>query len=71
MSKLYDLLEHIVNKVNMSVKFDENQTLTDTQKQIVLSNLGINSSGEIVNATEPAEEDIPKVFIYDGIIPTT
>ena len=70
MSKLYDLLEHIVNKVNMSVKFDENQTLTDVQKQIVLSNLGINSSGEVVNATEPAEEDIPKVFI-NGTIPTT
>ena len=35
-----------------------------------MSNLGINSSGEVVNATEPAEEDIPKVFI-DGVIPTT
>lgn len=70
MSKLYDLLEHIINKVNMSVKFDENQTLTDAQKQIVLSNLGINSSGEIVITTEPAEDDIPKVFI-NGTIPTT
>lgn len=72
MSRLYDLLEHIINKVNMSVKFDEEQVLTDAQKQIVLTKLGINNQGEtvITPTVEPAENDIPKVYI-DGTIPTT
>ena len=66
MSKLYDLLEQIIIKVNQSVKTDENQILTPAEKQIVLTNLGL----EDFSSTEPKEEDIPKVFI-NGVIPTT
>ena len=67
MSKLYDILEQIVEKVNKSVKFEESQILSDTEKQIVLTNLGLS---DLTPNTEPAEQDIPKVFI-NGVIPTT
>lgn len=33
MSKLYDVLEQIIEKVNKSVKFEEGQILTDTEKR--------------------------------------
>ena len=67
MSKLYDILEQIVEKVNKSVKFEENQILSDTEKQIVLTNLGLS---DLAPNPEPAAQDIPKVFI-NGTIPTT
>ena len=69
MSKLYDLLEQIVEKVNKSVKFEEGQILTDTEKRIALNNLGLS---DLTPKTilEPEATDIPKVFI-DGVIPTT
>ena len=66
MSKLYDLLEQIIEKVNKSVKVDKNQILTSAEKQIVLTNLGL----EDFSSTEPKKEDVPKVFI-NGAIPTT
>ena len=67
MSQLYDVLEHIIEKVNKSVKFEEGQVLSDTEKQNVLTNLGLS---DLAPAAEPKEEDIPKVFI-NGTIPTT
>lgn len=67
MSRLYDILEHIIEKVNKSVKFEEGQILSDTEKQIVLTNLGLS---DLTPSTEPAAKDIPKVFI-NGVIPTT
>jgi hypothetical protein len=69
MSKLYDLLEQIIEKVNKSVKFEEGQVLSEAEKNAVLTNLGLT---DITPKTiiEPVEDDIPKVFI-DGIIPTT
>ena len=71
MSKLYNLLEQIIEKVNKSVKFEEGQVLTDVEKQYVLKNLGLdNLTPSVTSTIEPATEDIPKVFI-DGQIPTT
>lgn len=67
MSRLYDLLEHIIEKVNKAVKFEEGQILSGTEKQIVLTNLGLS---DLAPSTEPAAQDIPKVFI-NGVIPTT
>ena len=69
MNKLYTLLEKIIEKVNKSVKFEEDQELTDVEKRIVLTNLGLT---DITPKTvvEPEGDDIPKVFI-DGTIPTT
>ena len=69
MSTLYDVLEQIIEKVNKSVKFEEGQELSDAEKRLVLTNLGLT---DIVPKTvvEPEEEDIPKVFI-NGTIPTT
>ena len=67
MSKLYDVLEHIIEKVNKSVKFEEGQILSDAEKQNVLTNLGLS---DLAPSAEPKEEDIPKVFI-NGTIPTT
>lgn len=67
MSRLYDLLEHIIEKVNKTVKFEEGQILSGTEKQIVLTNLGLS---DLTPSTEPAAQDIPKVFI-NGVIPTT
>lgn len=69
MSKLYDVLEQIIDKVNKSVKFEEGQELTDTEKQIVLNNLGLTDIAP-KTVVEPEEDDIPKIFI-DGTIPTT
>ena len=69
MSKLYDLLEQIVEKVNKSVKFEEGQILTDTEKRIALNNLGLSDLTP-KTVLEPEVTDIPKVFI-DGVIPTT
>ncbi len=69
MSKLYDLLEQIIEKVNKSVKFEEGQVLSEAEQKAVLTNLGLTDiTPKIV--VEPAEDDIPKVFI-DGVIPTT
>ena len=75
MSRLYNLLEQIIEKVNKSVKFEENQVLTDEERQIVLTNLGLDGTASTPpaasqNDIEPMVEDIPKVFI-DGVIPTT
>ena len=75
MSRLYNLLEQIIEKVNKSVKFEENQMLTDEERQIVLTNLGLDGTASTPpaasqNDIEPMVEDIPKVFI-DGVIPTT
>ena len=69
MSKLYDVLEQIVEKVNKSVKFEEDQILTDAEKRIALKNLGLS---DLTPKTilEPEVLDIPKVFI-NGVIPTT
>ena len=62
MSKLYSVLEQIVEKVNKSVKFEEGQILTDTEKQIVLTNLGLT------NAAPSPEETVTTeyVYTYDG-----
>lgn len=69
MSKLYELLEQIIEKVNKSVKFEEGQVLTEAEQKLVLTNLGLTDiTPKIV--IEPTEDDIPKVFI-NGIIPTT
>lgn len=65
MSKLYDILEHIIEKVNRAVKFEEGQILSDREKQIVLTNLGLS---DLAPDTEPVAQDIPKVFI-NGVIP--
>ena len=69
MNKLYNLLEQMIEKINKSVKFEEGQELSDAEKRLVLANLGLN---DIAPKTiiEPAEDDIPKVFI-NGVIPTT
>ena len=69
MSKLYDVLEQIINKVNKSVKIEEGQEFTDEEKRIVLTNLGLTDIAP-KTVVEPEEDDIPKVFI-DGTIPTT
>ena len=69
MSKLYNLLEQIIEKVNKSVKFEEGQELTDIEKRLVLTNLGLTDIAP-KTVVEPVEEDIPKVFI-NGTIPTT
>lgn len=64
MSKLYDVLEQIIEKVNKSVKFEEGQILTDTEKQIVLTNLGLTN---ITPAPSPEETiTIEYVYTYDG-----
>jgi len=71
-SRLYDVLEQIIEKVNKSVKFDESQILTEEERQIVLTNLGLDNSPSMpvkINI-EPEDNDIPKVFI-DGVIPST
>ena len=75
MSKLYDVLEQIVEKVNQSVKFDENQSLTPMEKQIVLTNLGLNELASAVtefNGTNyidtgvaPLATDIPFTIFLD------
>ena len=66
MSKLYDVLEQIIEKVNKSVKFEEGQILTDTEKQIVLTNLGLTNT----TTTPSPEETITAeyVYTYDGDI---
>ena len=64
MSKLYDVLEQIIEKVNKSVKFEEGQILTDTEKQIVLTNLGLTN---ITPAPSPEETITTEyVYTYDG-----
>lgn len=69
MSKLYELLEQIIEKVNKSVKFEEGQVLTEAEQKLVLTNLGLtNITPKTV--IEPTEDDIPKVFI-NGTIPAT
>ena len=62
-----DILEKIIEKVNKSVKFEEGQELTDVEKRIVLTNLGLT---DLAPNTEPEEDDIPKVF-FEGTMPTT
>ena len=64
MSKLYDVLEQIIEKVNKSVKFEEGQILTDTEKQIVLTNLGLTN----ITPSPSPEETITTeyVYTYDG-----
>ena len=64
MSKLYDVLKQIIEKVNKSVKFEEGQVLTDTEKQIVLTNLGLTN---ITPAPSPEETITTEyVYTYDG-----
>lgn len=60
MSKLYDVLEQIINKVNKSVKIEEGQILTDAEKQIVLTNLGLTN---ITPGPSP-EETITTEYVY-------
>ena len=55
MSKLYDVLEQIIEKVNKSVKFEEGQILTDAEKQIVLTNLGLTNITPGTPAPSPEE----------------
>ena len=64
MSKLYDVLEQIIEKVNKSVKFEEGQILTDAEKQIVLTNLGLTN----ITPSPSPEETITTeyVYTYDG-----
>jgi hypothetical protein len=69
MSKLYDVLEQIIDKVNKSVKIEEGQEFTDEEKRLVLTNLGLTDIAP-KTIVEPEEDDIPKVFI-NGTIPTT
>lgn len=69
MSKLYDLLEQIIDKVNKSIKIEEGQSLSDDEKRVVLNNLGLSDIAP-KTVIEPEIDDIPKVFI-NGIIPTT
>ena len=62
MSKLYDVLEQIIEKVNKSVKFEEGQILTDAEKQIVLTNLGLTNVAPSPEETVTTEY----VYTYDG-----
>ncbi len=66
MSKLYDVLEQIIEKVNKSVKFEEGQVLTEAERQIVLTNLGLNSSTpeEPPVNTDPITTEYE--YTYDG-----
>lgn len=67
MSKLYDILEQIIEKVNKSVKFEEGQVLTEEEKQIVLTNLGLNTSSTPGNPSTDAESIITDyLYTYDG-----
>ena len=67
MSKLYDLLEHIIEKVNKSVKFEEGQILTDAEKQIVLTNLGLTNITPGTPTPSPEETITTEyVYTYDG-----
>lgn len=67
MSKLYDVLEQIIEKVNKSVKFEEGQILTDTEKQIVLTNLGLTNITPETPAPSPEETITTEyVYTYDG-----
>ena len=69
MSKLYDVLEQIISKVNKSVKIEEGQEFTDEEKRIVLTNLGLTDIAP-KTVIEPEKDDIPKVF-FEGAMPTT
>ena len=67
MSKLYDVLEQIIEKVNKSVKFEEGQILTDAEKQIVLTNLGLTNITPGTPAPSPEETVTTEyIYTYDG-----
>lgn len=67
MSKLYDVLEQIIEKVNKSVKFEEGQILTDAEKQIVLTNLGLTNITPGIPAPSPEETVTTEyTYTYDG-----
>ncbi|MBE5927585.1 MAG: SGNH/GDSL hydrolase family protein [Lachnospiraceae bacterium] len=67
MSRLYDVLEHIIEKVNKSVKFEEGQILTDAEKQIVLTNLGLTNITPGTPTPSPEETITTEyVYTYDG-----
>lgn len=67
MSRLYDVLEHIIEKVNKSVRFEEGQVLTDAEKQIVLTNLGLTNIAPETPAPSPEETITTEyVYTYDG-----
>ena len=67
MSKLYDVLEQIIEKVNKSVKFEEGQILTDAEKQIVLTNLGLTNITPGTPVPSPEETITTEyVYTYDG-----
>lgn len=67
MSKLYDVLEQIIEKVNKSVKFEEGQILTDAEKQIVLTNLGLTNITPGTPAPSPEETVTTEyTYTYDG-----
>ena len=67
MSKLYDVLEQIIEKVNKSVKFEEGQILTDAEKQIVLTNLGLTNITSGTPAPSPEETVTTEyTYTYDG-----
>ena len=62
MSKLYNVLEQIIDKVNKSVKFEEGQVLTEEERKIVLTNLGISTD---VDPTPPSSDDIVTEYTYE------
>ena len=62
MSKLYNVLEQIIDKVNKSVKFEEGQVLTEEERKIVLTNLGISTD---VDPTPPSGDDIVTEYTYE------
>ena len=67
MSRLYDILEHIIEKVNKSVKFEEGQILTDDERQIVLTNLGLTNMTPGTPSPSPEETITTEyVYTYDG-----
>lgn len=67
MSRLYDVLEHIIEKVNKSVKFEEGQILSDAEKQIVLTNLGLTNITPGTPTPSPEETITTEyVYTYDG-----
>ena len=68
MSKLYDVLEQIIEKVNKSVKFEEGQILTDAEKQIVLTNLGLTNVTPGTPTPSPEETVTTEyTYTYDGV----
>ena len=67
----YALIKQLIEKVNKSLRFGEEQQLTDLEKLQVLENLGLTDMAPVSsNTVEPTVDDIPKVF-FNGTMPTT